>query len=238
MPVLCIKERRREPEWMDQAGLDAGLHEQALVGLRRVNRISGIAKRLWRPIYRLSKEQSGGTLRILDVASGGGDVALRLAIEASRRNVPLEIEGCDISLRAVEYALAQADRAGLHHVRFFDLDVLGDNLPCGYDVVICSLFLHHLDEPEAVRVLGKMADAARRLVLVDDLRRTRSGYVLAWLGSRLLSRSPVVHVDGPQSVRAAFTLDEATRLADRAGWKGHCIESHWPERFLLSWSKL
>ncbi|MGH7135259.1 MAG: methyltransferase domain-containing protein [Pirellulales bacterium] len=237
MLVLCVKDRRREPEWMDQPGLDSALHDQALIGLRRVNRISRTASRLWRPADHLAKELAGAPLRILDVASGGGDVAIGLATEAQRRNVPVEIEGCDISPRAVEHARAEARRAGLNHVRFFNLDALEDALPDKYDVVTCSLFLHHLDEADAVRLLGKMAEAAERLLLVDDLRRTRSGYALAWLGSQLLTRSPIVHVDGPRSVRAAFTLEEAARLADRAGLKGYRIEPHWPQRFLLNWSK-
>lgn len=237
MPVFGVKDRRREPEWMDQPGLDPVLHDQALVGLRRVNRISRTATRLWRPLDYLAKELAGTPLRILDVASGGGDVAIGLAAEARRRNVPVEIEGCDISARAVEYAQAEARRTGMNHVRFFNLNVLEDAFPNKYDVLICSLFLHHLDEADAVRLLSKMAEAAGRLLLVDDLRRTRSGYALAWLGSQLLSRSPIVHVDGPRSVRAAFTLEEAARLADRAGLKGYRIEPHWPQRFLLNWSK-
>jgi hypothetical protein len=53
-------------------------------------------------------------------------------------------------------------------VRFFVLDALGDALPTGYDVVSCSLFLHHLDGSDAVDLLRRMGAAAGRLVLVDD----------------------------------------------------------------------
>src|SRR5204862_714569 len=90
-------------------------------------------------------------------------------------------------------------------------------LPGRYDAVICSLFLHHLDEPEAVTLLRKAADAADRAVLINDLRRSTLGLWLAQAGSRLLTTSRVVHVDGPRSVRAAFTLAEAAALARQAG---------------------
>jgi hypothetical protein len=82
-----------------------------------------------------------------------------------------------------------------------------------------------------------MAAAAQRLVLVDDLRRTRFGYALAWIACQLLTRSPVVHTDGPRSVRAAFTLAEARQLAARAGLDDCRISPHWPQRFLLSWNR-
>jgi len=46
----------------------------------------------------------------------------------------------------------------------------------GYDVVCCSLFLHHLNDAQAITVLGKMREAAGTLALVNDLARNRPGY--------------------------------------------------------------
>lgn len=238
VPLLSLKARRREPEWMDQPGLEAGLHQDALAALRRVNRISGTARWLWRPIHRLAGEGASRPLRILDLASGGGDVAVGLALEARRAGVTVEIDGCDISPLAVTLAQAQACGAGLTQLRFFKHDVVRDELPRDYDIVTCSLFLHHLDEADAVRVMRKMALSAKRLVLIDDLRRSPLGYALAWTGCRMLTRSPVAHTDGPRSVRAAFTLDEVARLADQAGLASFRLSRHWPQRFLLSWSNL
>jgi hypothetical protein len=82
-----------------------------------------------------------------------------------------------------------------------------------------------------------MAAAARRAVLVDDLVRSRLGFALVWMGRYLLTSSPVVHVDGPLSVRAALSIGEARDLAERAGLQGCTIRRHWPERFLLTWRK-
>ena len=114
-------------------------------------------------------------------------------------------------------------------------DVLTAALPEGYDVVMTSLFLHHLERDEAARLLAAMRAAARRLVVIDDLRRDGLGLALAWLGSRTLTRSPVVRVDGPRSVRAAFTITEVRRLAEAAGWSRDLrVRTHWPRRFLLT----
>ena len=40
--------RLREPELMDQPGLEERLHRGALVGLRRINRISGSGRIVWK----------------------------------------------------------------------------------------------------------------------------------------------------------------------------------------------
>jgi SAM-dependent methyltransferase len=237
MPLLNVSTRRREPEWMDEPALDRDLHEHALAALHRINRLSGTATRFWRPIRRLAGQLPGIRLRVLDLASGGGDIAIALALAARRANVSVEIDGCDVSATAVAHGESLARRYHFDNVGFFRLDVLQDDLPPTYDVVICSLFLHHLDEADVVRLLQQMAGAARRLVLVDDLRRTRFGYALAWMACQLLTRSPVVHTDGPRSVRAALTLAEASQLAQLAGLDGCRIAPHWPQRFLLSWNK-
>ena len=82
-----------------------------------------------------------------------------------------------------------------------------------------------------------MGRAARRLVLVNDLVRNRSGYVLAWLGTPLLSRCGWSRIDGPRSVEGAFTTDEALSLAAEAGLDGATVVRRWPCRFLLTWRR-
>ena len=236
MPFLSLRQRHRQPEIMDQPGLEPGRHLHALQGLARINWWSGSARILWPPIHALARERAGGPLRILDVASGGGDVPIRLWRRARRHGLALEILGCDVSPAAVEYARRQAERCGAA-VQFCLRDVLQSPLPDGYDVAMCSLFLHHLDEAEAVELLRRMADAARRLVLANDLARSRLGYGLAYLGTRLLSRSDVVHTDGPLSVAGAFTPEEAAELARRGGLSGARVQRRWPCRYLLSWRR-
>ena len=122
-------------------------------------------------------------------------------------------------------------------MRFYRLDALHDLIPAEYDALVCSLFLHHLDEPAAVELLGRMGRATNRLVLVNDLTRSRFGLILAQIGTQILSRSKVVHVDGPRSVRGAFTPDEALKMAERAGLRGATIGHRWPARYLLAWEK-
>jgi hypothetical protein len=75
--------------------------------------------------------------------------------------------------------------------------------------------------------------SAGELVLIDDLRRGAAGWALAYLGTRLLSRSRVARVDGPISVEGAFTGEEAVALARRAGWRDVQVRPHWPFRFLM-----
>jgi 2-polyprenyl-3-methyl-5-hydroxy-6-metoxy-1,4-benzoquinol methylase len=235
-PGLSV--RHPTPEIMDDPGLDRQAHEGALRGLERINRYSRADAALWREIARLYGTTATlvRPLRLLDVACGGGVLALALQARAMRQGRTLHVEGCDISPRAVEFAARRA-RDARRDSRFFVCDVLAGPLPEPYDIVTCSLYLHHLGEDDAVILLTRMAAAATQLVLVDDLVRGRAGYLLAWAGCRVLSRSRVVHADGPASVAAAFSTLEAQALARRAGLEGATITRHWPQRFLLCWRR-
>jgi len=233
LPVLPdLGSRSRRPELMDEVDLEPERHVRALRALARINAVSRSAARIWSELERL--EAAGQSLRVLDVACGGGDVLLRLARRARDEGRQMELEGCDTSAVAVAHARAEAESLGLD-ARFFRRDVLEAGLPTGYDVFCSSLFLHHLEESRAVSLLGDMSRKARRLVVVQDLRRTRFGDLLAWLGTRTLTRSGVARTDGPRSVQAAFTLDEVRGLARRAGMDEARLSPCWPQRFLLVW---
>ncbi len=204
-------------------------------GSERVHWTSGTVSTLWGPIRRLAEESPDRPLRVLDVACGGGDLIVSLAREARKAGVTLESSGCDISHSALDYARARA-AAQQVAVQFFSADVISQPLPRDYDVIYSSLFLHHLSEQDAVKLLKSVSKSSQRLVLISDLLRSRLGYGLAWGGLRVLTRSRICHVDGPLSVRAAFTLGEVQGLADRAGLANVQLTRHWPERFLLTWT--
>jgi SAM-dependent methyltransferase len=169
---------------------------------------------------------------VLDIATGSGDIPIALDRLARRQGLSLAIEACDVSVRAL--AVARSRGTG---VRFFELDAIKDQIPGDYDVVISSLFMHHLDADDVVALLYKMRAAAARMVLVSDLARSPMGMRMAWAATRLFSRSRVVRTDAILSVRAAFTVGEFGALAEEAGLIGASIRACWPCRFLLEWRR-
>ncbi len=230
---LLLADRHRQLELMDEPTLDAVEHARALTGLARVNWWSRSAA-ITRPALRLLATEFSAErpMRLLDLACGGGDVTVAIARWARLAGLPIRFSACDISPTALDISRRRAAAAG-ESIEFFQHDLLQSSLPAEFDVVMCSLFLHHLDEPDAVRVLRSMSGAAARALLVNDLMRSRRGYWLAMLGTRLLTRSRIVHVDGPLSVAGAFTTNEALQLCEQAGLSEVTISRHWPQRFLL-----
>ena len=228
---IRLRERERIPERMDDPAISPAEHRRALAALARINRVSNSAGLLWPPIRKLA-QRLARPIRLLDVATGSGDVPAALAARARKESVALVITGCDQSQFAIDEA-----RAAHPGIEFFVHDAIRHRLSLGYDVVTCSLFLHHLGAEEAGTLLANLKHAARHLVLVNDLSRSRFGFVSVWLATRLLTRSPVVRFDGPASVRSAMTPAEAVALAERAGLAGASIKRSFPARYLLSWER-
>lgn len=218
---------------MDDESLAVPLHRDALSALGRINALSFAARSLWNPLSQFARE-AASPIRVLDLACGGGDVLLSLSQKAASQNLPITFAGCDKSDIALNFAREQAQRAAMP-ADFFPLNILEENIPAGFDVIINSLFLHHFDPIDVTTILSKMAQA--QFVLVSDLRRSRAGLMLAYLAGYVLSRSPVVRVDGPRSVRAAYTIPEMLQMARDAGMPGAQIERRWPCRMLLKWQR-
>ncbi|MHC4260910.1 MAG: methyltransferase domain-containing protein [Planctomycetota bacterium] len=218
---------------MDDPQLEPQRHRDALAGLARLNAWSVSDRALFKPIAALAT-QLGRPLRLLDVACGGGDQIVRLARRARRQGFELRPSGLDVSPLALEVAADKARRSGVE-ARFLQADIKRDGVPEGFDAIVCTLFAHHLEEADLVG-LFRAIDAARpRLAVVQDLRRTRGGVLLAWAASQVLTRSPIVHNDALLSVGAAFTRDEVRGLAVRAGLMNPQPTRVWPLRWQLAW---
>ena len=221
-------------ELMDDPALPAEEHHAALTALARINWISGTAGQLAEAIASLPAASAGRPLQILDLACGGGDVTIAVARKLASMGVAAEVTGVDMSERALDVAQATAQRAATD-VGFVQHDLAADGCPrC--DVAISSLFLHHLDDPAAERLLASIAARARHGMVISDLLRSRLGLALAVLGTTCLARSRVARVDGPLSVRAARTPAEYRDLFHRAGLHPPQIRTVWPARALIRWS--
>lgn len=221
---------------MDDPTLDEVSHRQALRGLARVNAVSRTAQVIGKTVIRQLGADLSQRLRLLDVACGGGDVTIGIARWAEQHGLAMDVVGCDLSPVAVKDATENAARRE-SDVTFMQRDVLQEGLPEGFDVIVCSLFLHHLSKDDAGTLLREAREKAGRLVVVSDLIRSRWGYFLAWWGCRILTRSYVVHFDGPISVRAALTIAELEQLASEAGMQSARIVRSWPARMCLVWKR-
>ena len=108
---------------------------------------------------------------VLDVATGTGQVAAQAALAVGDGGSVL---GVDLSARMVEVAARRA----LPHTRFLRMNAQELALPDGhFDVVLCSLGLMYLPDPEqALREMRRVLRPGGRVVLAVWGERARCGW--------------------------------------------------------------
>jgi ubiquinone/menaquinone biosynthesis C-methylase UbiE len=109
----------------------------------------------------------------------------------------------------------------------------GRSLPypdAAFDVVHCSLLIHHLEREEAVALLREMRRVARRGVVINDLRRGWVPLLATAVGVAILGRCRATRHDGLLSVRRAYTVDELDDLLGEAGLRVHHRSAAWMPR--------
>ena len=200
--------------------------------LGAINRWLGGTRATLRRFEEFSRGWTPGErITVLDVASGGGDLARALILWGRARGFDLRVTALDLSLGALDCAQrrGQAD----DRLRFVCADV--HLAPCrdgAFDYVTCALFFHHLTDDGVVRALRSFDRLARRGVVVNDLVRRWRHYVWSWLFTRPFNA--VLRNDGPLSVRRAFRGDELSVLARRAGLAWLSMQSHFGHRMTLA----
>lgn len=204
-----------ESELLDRPAQDVGALAGNLDDLSRVNRWLGGVRLTYRGIERLAGPfQADRPLSVLDAGTGAADIPMALAASAERAGVKLDLIASDVSPTILKLARARvADQVTLVAADVRRLPFLDDSL----DVVTCSLMLHHFDPDDAVAALREMRRVSRLGIVVNDLIRSRRGYLGAVALGYLLTRNPLTRHDGPLSVRRAYTRDELRELAVRAG---------------------
>lgn len=197
--------------------LEAHVLEGNLRDLVRLNRWLGGSRLSWRALQTVMQPvPANHTVSLLDVGTGAGDIPLSLVRRARDAGRRLEVKATDVRPEIV--ALAERWTANEPGVSL----ALGasdgiDEPDSSYDIVHASLVMHHLELPEARRLLAEMARVARRAVIVNDLDRGRHWWLGAWLVSRLATANRYTRNDAPLSVRRAYRPAEVLGLAASVG---------------------
>jgi 2-polyprenyl-3-methyl-5-hydroxy-6-metoxy-1,4-benzoquinol methylase len=203
-----------ELELMDRPQPVSTELESDLENLRELNRWFGSYALISMFLSRWIKP--GARLRIVDLATGSGDIPRLIAEYGRKIGAELQIDALDRQSATLEIAKKLSVR--YPEIAFVEGNLLEWDATESYDLVLCTLALHHFSDDDAVRVLQRCRGLSRKFVLVSDLRR---GW-LATIGVHLLTatmfREPMTKYDGRLSAARAFSFSEMNRLARRGGW--------------------
>jgi ubiquinone/menaquinone biosynthesis C-methylase UbiE len=227
--------RSEAAELMDAPGLDPAELAANFRDIRRVNALLGGTRTVLRHLPALLAAIPGSqTVTVLDLATGSADIPLAIRRWGAKHGRAFAITASDVSDEML--AVAAAHLKGESGIALARHDARAVPLPDGaFDLVLCSLSLHHFAPPDAVRVLTEMRRLARIGFILNDLARSRTGYLAAWIAAQVTTRNRLTRHDAPLSVKRAYTPDELRDLLWRAGIGNARVTTHPMFRMAAVW---
>ena len=192
-----------------------------------IHSLFGERRALKRSLVAEVENNPATQISILDVGAGNGNLTVRVKNEFDQKNVFMV--GADVSsdstdaLKANEILPVRCDALSLP----FAED--------SFDYVFCTLFLHHLNEDDAIRLMEQMKRVARHKIFVIDLDRSPFAYYLYKLFGFLFLQ-PFTREDGALSILRAYTEPELRKIAESAELTKIKIQRSHINRLILSGS--
>ena len=209
---MNFKSREQLTEWMDEPCTYEDFRA-CLKDLARVNRMTFA----YRPtLHWLQTVLPAGdkVMHIVDVGCGGGDLLRQVERWAKRKKIAVRLTGIDLNPHAAQAAREMTSPCSIIEWRTGDAFSYQPAVPI--DVVISSLFTHHLPEADIVPFLQWMDRVAKRGWFVNDLHRQRLPYLGFKVLARMMRWHRFVQHDGPASIRRAFRHSDWQSYLDRA----------------------
>jgi SAM-dependent methyltransferase len=234
MTTLDFSQRSHDPELMDTVPSSFEEFRDCLRDLAFVNRCT-LAYRPTEQFFEallLRNRYLHRPLEVLDVGSGYGDTLRHIAHWAKRRGVRVNLTGIDLN----PWSRKAASQATLdtQPISWITKDVFAYAPAQPVDVVISSLFTHHLDDEGVVTFLRWMEKTARLGWFVNDLHRHALPYHVFRSASSALRLHRFVQHDGPVSIARAFSSKNWTLLLRQAEVNIDNVDIAWRFPFRLT----
>ncbi len=221
MRIFPTPRYRDVQELLDMPG--QATEQDLLHTLRDIRRANIFGLGTWVVKYHLDRLvesfPKNRTLTVLDIATGSADIPEELCRWAQKLGRKINITATDLSPEILAVARDRIKKAGFEdHVTFVACDAIA--VPFSdraFDVVTCSLALHHLTLTAAHGAMREMKRLSRLGFIINDIYRAQGAWIMAWVLTRLTTTNHLTRHDGPASVYRAFTPSELARIARGAG---------------------
>ncbi|WP_457950206.1 class I SAM-dependent methyltransferase [Pseudarthrobacter sp. alpha12b] len=214
MAILLRTRAAGEIEQMDRADCDARLLDNTYRQFRVINRVLSGWRKLYNKELRTIITPDQRPVTVLDIGSGGGDLAVMLARWAARDGKPMHITGIDPDPRAATFANRRIPTPGVEFHQAHSSDLVRGG--ARFDVVISNHVLHHLGPGELRQLLADSEILAAGKALHNDLVRSPAAFALFSVAA-LPFRHSYIREDGLTSIRRSYRPAELAASAP-PGW--------------------
>lgn len=230
----ALDRRATAPERMDDPHADRDTLYRTLRQFAWINRwLTRAHFLLARTILPDMRRDPERLHHLVDLGAGACDIPARFLKRCARENLRLRVTACDHDPRVVAFARRRYGHVEGLTIARRDAADLGDLKPIDY--LFASHLLHHLPEPNIVALLHNLAHSGARIVLLNDIERSRAAYLGFYVAASLLWRRSYAREDGLLSIRKGFRPAEWRAVLAACGEEGRSyrIERLAPARIVL-----
>jgi SAM-dependent methyltransferase len=217
-----FKYRSNKKELIDEMVIQQPILFKNLRELDLLNRTTGGHTLTLKGLKQLVTDRTK-IYRIVDLGCGGGDSLRAIADWARDNNFMVRLTGVDVNPDVIKYlrkyCSTYPEITGItsDYQEFLDGNV-------SIDIVHCSLFCHHLNDDELIKLLTIFSKKATTGFVINDLQRNWVAYYSAWIFTRVANGTTLAKNDGPLSVLRAFKVSEFKILLEKANIKHYIIQ--------------
>ena len=210
--LVDTSHRSSKTEIMDDFTLEGVFLRDTLDKLETINRLLGGNSVTISGLKKILKNQSKNkTITIVDLGCGNGDILRDVAQFGRKNNYSFKLTGIDANLAAIDYAKELSK--DYSELNFKKIDIFSEDFKKEkYDIVLCTLFLHHFKNEELIPFLKTITEKATIGIVVNDIHRHRLAYYLFKLIGFFI-KNEMVREDGLTSILRAFKKKDLENIA-------------------------
>ena len=223
--------RSDAPELMDDFAMEGEVLRDALDKIARINHLLGGNHVTLEGVKQLLKHSPPEKkVTILDVGCGNGDMLRTLADCAKSVDRRFELLGIDANQFTINHArhLSSAyPNISYRCVNIFD-ELKKEQ---SFDIVLCTLTLHHFKDEEIRSLLTAFAKCTRRGFIINDLHRSAIAYYLFQAICFLFGLNKMSRDDGLVSILRGFKKQDLLVFSQQLNFRNYSIKWKWAFRY-------
>lgn len=222
--------RSRAPEMMDDFSMEGEELRDALDKLAGINKLLGgnrVTLQGVKELITLRPEQR--SYKVVDIGCGNGDMLRLLADFAIEQSLNFELIGIDANAFTIAHAASLS--AIYPNISFRCEDIFRSPSDEQFDIVLCTLTLHHFPDQEIVELLRIFKKKTALGMVINDLHRSKLAYYLFQAVCFVFGLNRMSREDGLISILRAFKKGDLKMYSRQLGLSDVSIRWKWAFRY-------
>jgi 2-polyprenyl-3-methyl-5-hydroxy-6-metoxy-1,4-benzoquinol methylase len=223
--------RTNQSEIMDDFLMEGDVLKDALDKIAKINQLLGGNKLTLEGLKSLLKNiPSKQKITIVDVGCGNGDMLRTIADYAENNELDVVLIGIDANQFTIDYAKKLS--AHYPNISYRCEDIFEKSFEkVHYDIVLCTLTLHHFNNEEIIKLLNLFKANAKHGIVINDLQRSTISYRLFQGLCFIFRLNEMSRKDGLVSILRGFKKQELQQFSKELQFKKYSIEWKWAFRY-------